>query len=101
MAKKRIYSRAFKLQALELAKSGQKSISEIERDLGITPGLLHKWKARMKAEGSQAFPGKGRQKEDEELIRKLKREVEVLRQERDILKKALANFSTSTEKSTN
>jgi transposase-like protein len=38
MGKKRTYSRAFKLQALELAKSGEKSISEIERDLGIRPG---------------------------------------------------------------
>ncbi len=99
MARKRTYSRAFKLQALELAKSGQKSINEIERDLGITPGLLHKWKARMKADGPQAFPGKGHEDEAEEVIRRLKRENEVLRQERDILKRALAIFS-STEKST-
>jgi transposase len=95
MARKRTYSRAFKLQALELAKSGQKSINEIERDLGITPGLLHKWKARMKVDGTQAFPGKGRLKEDEELIRQLKREVELLRTEREILKKALAIFQAA------
>lgn len=101
MARKRTYNRAFKLQALELVKTSEKSISEIERDLGITPGLLHKWKARIKVDGEQAFPGKGRQKEDEELIRRLKREVEVLRQEREVLKKALAIFSSSPEKSTN
>src|SRR5436190_1230755 len=100
MARKRTYTRSFRLQALELAKSGQKSINEIERDLGITPGLLHKWKARTKVAGQQAFPGKGRQKEDAELIRRLKREVEMLRTERDILKKALAIFSRSAEKST-
>ena len=100
MASRRTYNRTFKLQALELAKSGQKSISQIERDLGITPGLLHKWKARMKADGPQAFPGKGHLKEDEELIRQLKRENEVLRQERDILKKAVAIFSSSPERST-
>ena len=87
MASKRTYSRTFKLQALELAKSGQKSINEIERDLGITPGLLHKWKARIKVNGQEAFPGKGHLKEDEELIRQLKREIEVLRQERDVLRK--------------
>jgi transposase len=89
------------LQALELAKSGQKSSNEIERDLGIIPGLRHKWKAHMKVDGQQAFPGKGCQREDEELIRRLKREVDVLRQERDILKKALAIFSANEEKSTN
>ncbi len=101
MARKRTYTRSFKLQALELAKSGEKSINAIERELGITPGLLHKWKAGLKGDGQQAFPGKGRQTEDEELLRRLKREVEVLRQERDILKKALAIFSASGEKSTN
>ncbi len=100
MAKKRTYPRSCKLQALELVKTRKKSINEIERDLGITPGLLHKWKARMKADGAEAFPGKGRLKEDEELIRRLKREVEVLRQEREVLKKALAIFSASAEKST-
>jgi len=100
MARKRTYTRSFKLQALELVKTSKKSISEIERDLGITPGLLHKWKARMKANGQQAFPGKGHLKEDEELIRRLKREIEVLRQEREVLKKALAIFSASGEKST-
>ncbi len=98
MARKRTYTRSFKVQALELAKSGQKSISEIERDLGITAGLLHKWKARMKVDGEQAFPGKGRQKEEEELIRRLKRENEQLRQERAILKKALAIFSADPER---
>lgn len=97
MVKKRTYSRAFKLQALELAQSGQKSINEIERDLGITPGLLHKWKARMKGDGKQAFPGKGHLKEDEARIRRLEQETEVLRQERDILKKALAIVSTNRE----
>ena len=100
MAKKRTYTRSFKLQGLELVKSGQKSMNAIERDLGITPGLLHKWKARMKVGGPQAFPGKGRLKEDEELIRRLKREIEVLRQERAMLKKALAIFSAPEEKST-
>ncbi len=100
MASRRTYSRTFKLQALDLARSGQKSINQIERDLGITPGLLHKWKARMKVDGPQAFPGKGHLKEDEELIRQLKRENELLRQERDILKKAVAIFSSSPERST-
>ena len=100
MAKKRTYNRAFKLQALEPVKTSQTSINEIERDLGITPGLLHKWKARIKVDGPQAFPGKGRLKEDEELIRRLKREHEALWQERAVLKKALVDFSSAEEKST-
>ena len=93
MASKRSYPREFKLEAVALVKSSGKSVSEIERELGITPGLLAKWKVRLKADGEQAFPGKGRLKEDEELIRQLKRENELLRQEREVLKKALVIFS--------
>jgi transposase len=93
MASKRTYPREFKLQAVALAKSSGKSISEIERELGITPGLLAKWKQRLKADGEQAFPGKGRLKEDEELIRRLQGENEQLRQERAVLKKVLTIFS--------
>jgi transposase-like protein len=79
MAGKRTYTGAFKLPGVELAPSGQKSINEIERDLGITPGLLHKWKAGMQVKGAQAFPGKGRRPDEEERIRQRKREVELLR----------------------
>ena len=93
MASKRTYPREFKVEAVALAKNSEKSISEIERELGITPGLLAKWKQRLKRNGAQAFPGKGRLKEDDELIRRLQRENDVLRQERDGLKKALAIFS--------
>jgi len=44
--KYRTYAEEFKLEALEMLKQGGKSASEIERDLGITPGLLTKWRAR-------------------------------------------------------
>ncbi len=93
MGNKRTYTREFKLQAVALVQSSGKSISEIERELGITPGLLAKWKQRLKVDGEQAFPGKGRLKEDDELIRRLQRENALLRQEREVLKKALAIFS--------
>jgi transposase-like protein len=42
----RKYATEFKLEALEMLKRGNKSAGEIERDLGITPGLLVKWRAR-------------------------------------------------------
>src|SRR5579859_1316222 len=35
-------------------QSSGKSISEMERELGITPGLLAKWKSRLKTEGAHA-----------------------------------------------
>lgn len=65
MASKRTYP-----QAVALTKSSGKSVSNIEQEPGITTGLLAKWKQRLKADGEQAFPGKRRLKEDDELIRR-------------------------------
>lgn len=93
MSNRRTYDREFKLEALQLWRSTGKSAQEVEDDLGITPGMLYQWQRQLKAGGEEAFPGHGRMSEPEEELRRLRRENELLRQERDILKKAVAIFS--------
>ena len=91
--KRKSYTHEFKLEALRLVETSGKSVAQIERDLGLSSGLLYYWKKRFAQDGEQAFPGSGqRNAEDDELYR-LRRENELLRQERDILKKAVAIFS--------
>ena len=92
-AKRRVYTAEFKREAIELSKSSGKARAEIERDLGLSDGLLRHWILQAEAEGASAFPGQGRLKPDEEELRQLRRENEILRQERDILKKVVAIFS--------
>ena len=58
MAKPRKYTKEFKLEALRLYETSHKSITEIEQDLGITPGMMNKWRRRYQAKGEQAFRGK-------------------------------------------
>ena len=94
MSQRKQYSREFKLEAIELHRSSGKSAAQIERDLGLHEGQLHVWKRQFKTDGAEAFPGSGNLKESEAEVRRLRREVELLRQERDILKKAIAIFST-------
>ena len=91
--KRKTYTREFKLEAIQLAETSDKSIAEIERDLGLGSGQIHHWKRQLADEGEDAFPGKGRLKPQDELIRQLQRENEILRQERDILKKAISVFA--------
>jgi transposase len=94
MAKTRkTYSREFKLEAVRLAETSDKSIKQIEQELGIGEGCIRQWKKKLAAEGDNAFPGHGKLPPDEERIRQLERELEIVRQERDILKKAVAIFS--------
>jgi transposase len=65
----------------------------LEVELGISKGLIKDWKRQAQRQGQQAFPGHGHLKADEAEMRRLHRELELLRQERDILKKAIAIFS--------
>ena len=95
--KNRTYTREFKLEALRLSETSGKSDSQIERDLGISRGCLYRWRKQLAKEGGQAFPGHGRQAPEQERIRQLEREIEILRQERDILKKAVAIFAHPKE----
>jgi len=100
MSKKkyRQFSKAFKIDALDLLEHSGKTMAEIERDLGLSPGLLGKWKQRYKIdESSQKLSASDTAIAQKE-IQRLKRELEVARMERDILKKALSIFSQGDKK---
>ena len=87
------FDKQFKLDALRKIQESDQSIASIARDLGVHPNVLYRWREQMLADPGHAFPGKGNLKPEDEELRKLRRENEILKEERDILKKALAVFS--------
>jgi len=89
--KRKKYTKEFKLEAVRMLEAGEKSGHEIEKDLGIGSGQVYRWRKELEAAGERAFPGNGTPR-DEELVR-LRKEVASLREERDILRKAVAIFS--------
>lgn len=94
--KYREYPAEFKIEALELLKRGEKSAGQIERELGITPGLLVKWRARyqvLEKEGQPIQIGPSDLEAAKAEIRRLQRELSAVEEEREILKKALHIFS--------
>ena len=90
---KRKYTREFKLEAVRLSEDPEQTAAEVARALGISPKILYRWRQAFKADGQEAFPGHGKLPESEEEVRQLRRELERVTQERDILKKAIAIFS--------
>jgi len=68
-------------------------MSQVARELGISDSALYQWCKHETSPGEQAFPGSGHQSAQEEEIRRLKRELEVTKQARDILKKGVSIFS--------
>jgi transposase len=90
--KKRKYTDEFKAEALQLLRSSGRSVSDLERELGITQGLLSKWRRIDEVEKAGiGYQPKG--ESSEVAIKRLEREIAILRQEREILKKAVAIFS--------
>ena len=89
----RHFSREFKLNAVQMVTSKGEAVSKVARELDIHPNLLHAWKRKHHAEGDNAFVGKGRAKPDDIKLRRLRRQLRRVKEERDILKKALASFS--------
>ena len=91
---RRLFTKDFKTEAVELANRSDKSMIEIATGLGIRPELLYRWKSEYKASQEHAFPGTGHLHDpDDEKVRRLERELRSTQEERDILKKALAIFS--------
>jgi transposase len=93
MIKMRIYDKDFKINAVNLYKSSGSSLKKIAEELGLATSTLSHWVQEYKKEGDQSFPGKGQVRSSEEEVRVLRKELMHVRQERDILKKAVAIFS--------
>jgi transposase len=91
--KRKSYSREFKLEAVGLITKKGYSIAEASRNLGVEYSVLRRWKNQLADDHQNAFPGKGRLTPSDEELRRLKKELERVTEERDILKKALAYFA--------
>ena len=93
----KVYAREFKQEAVRLAQSSGKPIAQVARELGISDTSIHQWRKELAEHGQEAFPGSGHQTKLEEENRRLKRELERVQQERDILKKVVSIFSRESK----
>ncbi len=98
----RKYTQEFKDSAVQLVLDTEKSIISVATELGINDSTLHGWIAKHKKESNIRLPNKPiskssslKESEQEELVR-LRKEVRILRQEKEILKKAAAYFAKET-----
>ena len=89
----RNYDKEFKLNAVKLYLQNKRSFQQIAEEMGIPSATLVGWVNNYKAEGTDAFPGKGHVKPSDTELMQLRKELAIVREERDILKKALGIFS--------
>ena len=89
------YPEAFRTEAVGLVRTGDRSIPQIARDLGLNEQTLRPWIKRAEIDAGRGDPGELTTDERAEFVR-LRRENRVLQQEREILKKAAAWFAKET-----
>jgi transposase len=90
---KKKYTPEFKMDAVRLITEQGYKTTEAARNLGIHPSVLNRWKSQLASDGKNAFPGKGHLVPEKEELRRLRKENQQLKMERDILKKAAAFFA--------
>src|ERR1700679_1280308 len=90
---RRRFSREFKVEAVKLIRERGVSAAQAARDLDVHENVLRKWVKEFGSDPVQAFPGHGQMKPEQREIERLRREVNKLKAERDILKKAAVFFA--------
>ena len=88
--KHRHFSRELKRDAVQLVTEKGMPVGKVARELDIHPNLLHSWRRTFLTKGDKAFTGRGRIAPEKAEIRRLQKELKRVKEERDILKKALA-----------
>ena len=84
----------FKLQAMRMTAGQGLALAEVARRLGVSEGCLRTWRDAARDKGDAAFPGRGRPSPGDEELLRLRSENQRLRAERDLLKKAAADFAS-------
>jgi transposase len=93
------YPQEFKIEAVKLYQTSGKSLQEIASDLGVSTNSLREWVKRAETDDvSKGASRSGLTSDEREELSRLQHENKVLREEREILKKAAAFFAQETHK---
>ena len=91
--KRKKHAEEFKREAVRLLENrGERTISDVAASLGVAENLLHSWKRKYGSAAEQVRRERGGETQEEE-VKRLRREVTQLKQERDVLKKSVAVFA--------
>jgi len=88
--KRRRYSQEYREDVLNMLKTGDKSVIELSKELGISDQIIYRWHKKSKGQSGE---GEEKVSEQEKELRELRAKLADVIEERDILKKAVSIFS--------
>jgi transposase len=91
--KRRSFTPEYKAEVVELCHTSSRSIGQVARDLGLSETAVRRWVAQAEIDAGRR---EGLTTSEREELTRLRRENRVLREERDILKRATAFFAKET-----
>jgi transposase len=91
----RTFDKDYKIMAVNRVKESGKPVTQVARELDLSPNTLHGWIKKYGKHGDNAFPGSGHLHEADNELRRLRKEIMDLKEENAILKKAAAYFAKS------
>ena len=99
MSTRKVYTAEFKREAVRLSEQPDVSVKQIAEELGVSEYSLYTWRRLAREQGSLAFPGNGKiaLTEEQRENQRLRKELERVKQERDILKKAVGFFARESK----
>lgn len=102
MQDRRVYTKEFKLMAVELMNSGKSSI-EVGKELDIAPDLVRRWRREYNKFHEGSFSGKGvpNLTDEQKEIARLKKALADALLDAEILKKAVSIFSSKDRTNSN
>ena len=96
--RRRTYDKEFKIEAIRLVLEEGHSARSVEQKLGTGKGVVYSWVHQFTDDPDHTFPGKGNLKPPDKELHDLRQELERVKRERDILKKAVAIFSKDPDR---
>ena len=90
---KKRFTPEYKEEIIKLVTERKKKVGEVAKDIGVTSTSIRRWITQYSEYGKDAFPGKCNLRAEDDKIRKLMRDYIDLKEENEILKKAMAIFS--------
>ena len=95
---RQVYTKEFKIKAIELLESSNKPLRQVAREIGVAENNLYNWRKQYLLKQEKVFPNQPQLNEKDLELKRLKARIAEPEEEREILKKAFSSANRATSR---